>query len=309
MMKIGVQTGGIQEEYGVDGAYRIIREVGFDAADANIDQLFSPEAIRSKSVSTAFAGGEKDFLENVRPWRDAARKYHVTNYQAHAPFPSLLYQEEAYSDYLIEVLKKVIACCDYIDCRNLIIHPFFYPSEHRLPLEQEFEMNIERYSRLIPAARNYGVTICLENMFTGYNGKQFCSCCGDPLEACRYVDALNGAAGTACFGFCLDTGHALLGGQEILRTMRILGDRICAFHVHDNNGISDQHLAPYWGVMDWGRFARGLADIGYEKTMCFETFMAWNRVDPALRKAVLQYIYQAGRVFSEKAEALKREGD
>ena len=36
MMKIGVQTGGVEEAHGIDGAYRIIHEAGFDAADANI---------------------------------------------------------------------------------------------------------------------------------------------------------------------------------------------------------------------------------------------------------------------------------
>ena len=45
MMKIGVQTGGVEEAHGIDGAYRIIHEAGFDAADANIDHLYSYQAI------------------------------------------------------------------------------------------------------------------------------------------------------------------------------------------------------------------------------------------------------------------------
>ena len=98
----------------------------------------------------------------------------------------------------------------------------------------------------------------------------------------------------------------MLGGQEILRTMRILGHRIRAFHVHDNNGISDQHLAPYLGVLDWDRFVQGLADIQFDQTMCFETFKSWENVDPSLRKIMLQYVYQAGRTFAQKAEVLRQ---
>ena len=307
MIKIGVQTGGIQTDYSIDETYKIIHETGFEAADANFDELFMPEDIRSKNIAPAFEGSEKDYLEKVKPWRDGAKKYHVTNYQAHAPFPSILYQEDEYNDYLIGILKKSIICCDYIDCRNLIIHPFHYPHEVRLPMEEELEFNIECYSKLIPEAKNYGVTICLENMFSRHNGKTFCGCCGDPIDACRYVDELNRVAGTECFGFCLDTGHAILGGQEILRTMRILGKRIRAFHVHDNNGINDQHIAPYLGVLDWNRFIQGLADIRFDQTMCFETFKSWENVDPSLRKTILLYIYRAGQMFVEKAEALKQQ--
>lgn len=306
MIKIGVQTGGIQTDYSIDETYKIIQETGFDAADANFDELFMPEDIRAKQTAPAFVGSEKEYLENVKPWRDAALKYHVENYQAHAPFPSIVYPEDEYNDYLIEVLQKSIICSDYINCRNLIIHPFYYPHEHRPPLEQELEINIERYSKLIPQAKEYGVTICIENMFSSHNGKKFCGCCGDPFEACRLVDELNRISGIPCFAFCLDTGHSMLGGQEILRMMRILGHRIRAFHVHDNNGISDQHLAPYLGVLDWDRFVQGLADIQFDQTMCFETFKSWENVDPSLRKIMLQYVYQAGRTFAQKVEILRQ---
>ena len=307
-MKIGVQTGGIQTDYSIDETYRIIAEAGFDAADANIDELFMPEDIRQKKISPAFAGSDRDCLAYVKPWRDAALKYGIDNYQAHAPFPSILYGEEEYSDALLEVLRKTIVCCAYIGCRNLVVHPFYYSGDRRLSPEEERELNIDRYSRLIPQAKASGVTICLENMFTGCNGKTYAGCCGLADEACAYVDELNGIAGEERFAFCLDTGHLILGGQEILRTMRTLGKRIRAFHVHDNNGVSDQHLAPYLGVLDWDRFAEGLCDIGFDGTLCFETFRSWETVDPGLRKIMLRYVCEAGRIFARKAEG-RRTGD
>ncbi len=308
MFKIGVQTGGIQKDNSIDETYRIIREAGFDAADANIDDLFPSGEIHGKKTAPAFEGSEKDWLAQVKPWRDAALRYGVDNYQAHAPFPTVLFGEDAYNDYLIGILQKYIVCCDSINCRNLIVHPFFYAHEHRLPVEEEFAFNMECYSRLIPTAREHGVTICLENLFSTHKGKTYCSCCGDPAEACRYVDELNRIAGAECFAFCLDTGHTLLTGQEILRAMRILGKRIHALHVHDNNGVTDLHTAPYLGVLDWDRFVRGLAEIGFDRTLCFETFNAWASVDPSLRKIMLQYICQAGRTFDERAEALANGG-
>ena len=162
-------------------------------------------------------------------------------------------------------------------------------------------MNIERYSRLIPEAKKYGVTLCLENMFTAYRGKIYSACCSDIDVACRYIDTLNEIAGQKCFGFCLDTGHLLLLGKDVKNAMVQLGDRIEAFHVHDNNGVNDQHLAPYMGVLDWNRFVEGLRAIRYDKTLSFETFNIWNTIDKELCPEHMRLIAQAGRMFARRA--------
>ena len=39
MAMIGVQTGVLTSLYGIDGAYRAIKEAGFQAVDANLDEL------------------------------------------------------------------------------------------------------------------------------------------------------------------------------------------------------------------------------------------------------------------------------
>ena len=302
MIKISVQTGGPEEALGIDKAYKLIAECGFDAVDANIDHLVSYSSIVEKKVPDYMLGDTFD-VELVRPWKDAAKKYGLDNYQAHAPFPSYLYNEPEYNDLLIKMLENTIRACDYIDCRNLIVHPFFTNYENRLDPRTEWEVNIERYSALIPAAKEYGVTICLENMFTAYRGKIMASVCDKAEDACRYIDALNDIAGAKTFGFCLDTGHLLLVGGDIKNTMATLGDRITAFHVHDNNGINDQHLAPYMGVQDWDAFVDGLRAIHFDKTMSFETFNVWNVVDKELCPTMLRYIAEAGRMFAKRAEA------
>ena len=74
MMKIGVQTGGVEEAHGIDGAYRIIHEAGFDAADANIDHLYSYQAIVNHQSVPAFDASDKDCLEYFRPWKEAAER-------------------------------------------------------------------------------------------------------------------------------------------------------------------------------------------------------------------------------------------
>ncbi len=302
MIKVGVQTGGLERYHSVDDSYRIIAECGFDGVDANVDHLLTSKQAREKMHTPAFDGDDATAVEYFRPWRDAAKKYGIANFQAHAPFPTHLVGEDgAYNEYMMEVLRKTIIGCDSMDCRTLVIHPFFQGYPELDDAKTERERNLERYARLIPTAKQYGVTLCLENMFTGNRGRIYAACCSDITSACEYVDELNRIAGEKLFGFCLDTGHLLLCGLDVKNTMTELGDRIACFHVHDNDGLNDQHLAPYMGKLDWNRFVEGLREIGYDKPMCFETFNIWHTVDQELCPEFMKLICKTGRMFAERA--------
>ncbi len=304
MIKLGVQTGGIEEIMGVDGTYKLVKESGFDAVDVNLDHLLYPKEIwQGKHVPAFDCETDEECLAFFRLWKEAAEKYGIDNYQAHAPFPA--YVEcfgPEYDDYLLHALKKTIMGCAYIGCRKLVVHPFFLPYDKQLAPQAEWDLNIRRYSALIPDAKKYGVTILLENMFTGHDGRIYGAICSDITMACRYIDTLNEIAGEKVFAFCLDTGHLLLLGKDIKNAMVELGGRIEAFHVHDNDGLSDQHIAPYMGRLDWNRFVEGLKAIGFEGTMSFETFNIWNRVDHELCPSLLRFIAETGRMFVRRAQ-------
>ena len=289
-MKIGIQTAGPDRIGTISDAYRLIRECGFDAADVNVDQF----------PLSLYEGSAKDVAEAYRPYLEASREYGVDNYQAHALFATYVGEPEK-DAFLLQALVKSVAGADSIGCRNLIVHPAFLQYDRQLTQQEEFEVNLSRYGALIPAAKEYGVRILLENMFTGHSGKIYGAVCSEPSEACRYIDELNRLAGGPLFGFCFDTGHSLLAGKDIRRSMDALGGRIFAFHVHDNDGVSDQHLAPYMGILDWDRFVEGLRDISYDATMCFETFNVFNRVDRELCPDVMRVIARAGRMFAQRA--------
>ena len=114
------------------------------------------------------------------------------------------------------------------------------------------------------------------------------------------MDELNTVAGEHVFGFCLDTGHMLLCGLDPFKTVTQLGSRISAFHIHDNDGWDDQHLAPYMGILDWNRFCEGVKAIGYSGTLSFETFNVWNRVDIGVCDEMMRFIAACGRMFAQK---------
>ena len=301
MFRISVSTGRDEPGFTLDESYRMIKEAGFDAVDAGTSALYTWQDIFKANPSPAFSCSDKETVSYFLPWRDMSRKYGIENYQCHAPYPTLIIEPESQNEYMMEVLRKSIIGCDAIDCRNLIIHPFFYPYRKHISAEEEKAINIERYSKLIPTAKQYGVTICIENIYTEYRGRIYHSCCSNIDTACDYVDTLNEIAGEKCFGFCLDTGHLLLLGVDVRIAMQKLGDRIVAFHVHDNNGISDQHVLPYNGVQDWDRFIAGLKDIQFSKTLSFET-TAWRSLPRELNATALRLLAETGRMFDARAQ-------
>ncbi|MDY0163785.1 sugar phosphate isomerase/epimerase family protein [Desulfobotulus sp.] len=53
-------------------------------------------------------------------------------------------------------------------------------------------------------------------------------------------------------GFCLDTGHtAAFGSRDLSRWVAVLGAFVCEIHLHDNKGVSDAHLPPGQGKIDF----------------------------------------------------------
>lgn len=73
-------------------------------------------------------------------------------------------------------------------------------------------------------------------------------------------------------GFCYDSGHAHMGGQDLAVHTRLL-KRLIAVHLHDNDGTADQHRLPFTASVPWHRVAAALAGSGYSKCVNLEVGM------------------------------------
>ena len=85
----------------------------------------------------------------------------------------------------------------------------------------------------------------------------------------------------------------------------ILGKRIKALHIHDNDGRDDLHLAPMTGTINWAVLCECLKQIGYNGDLSFETFMQTriaHRFDDALLLPWLQLICKTGESFRNKIQ-------
>lgn len=305
-MKLCVQTAPLDDYFGVDKAFQMIKEAGFDSVDYNIDHFLSYSDISNGVIAPLYSQGDEAvynaLMDYTRPYKEAADKYGISFNQMHTPFPTYVADKPS-DDMVMSSIKGCIRVAGQIGCKYVIVHPAFLSYEKQLSPQDEWDVNIARYSELIPYARENNVVVCLENMFTGYKGKIYAACCAEMSMANRYIDALNEIAGEKLFGFCLDVGHALLVGKEIYNAIMEIGPNLVALHTHDNDGKNDQHIAPYMGVMDWDRFVKGLRDAGYRNALSFETFNAIQVVDKELAQPVLNYIAAAGKMFIKRIEA------
>jgi sugar phosphate isomerase/epimerase len=72
-------------------------------------------------------------------------------------------------------------------------------------------------------------------------------------------------------GFCWDCGHEncfTIGRQY----MPLFGKKLVCTHIHDNSGVfnADNHLIPFDGSFDYGRFARQINEVEYKGSLMLE---------------------------------------
>ena len=69
-------------------------------------------------------------------------------------------------------------------------------------------------------------------------------------------------------------------------------ERLFATHINDNHKVSDEHVLPFFGDINWLAVMDALSDIGYEEDFSFE--VGSKRLPDFMRAAHLRYTYELG---------------
>ncbi len=307
MLKIGVQALGTVSENGLRTGISRIKNASFDCIDYNLEVHLSAQEIRAGKPSIFFDQSLEELKIYFSEHKKILSEYDLAISQMHAPFPVYEYwwkdeEKEQMSNYMLEVTKKSIAICSYLNCRYLVVHPFTI--RYELGDEKERTLNIKFFSKLIPYAKKHNVVICLENLFYGKNGRIIEGICSSGEEAVSYIDELNRIAGQECFGFCFDVGHANILGKDMFHMLCTLNNRLKILHIHDNDAVYDLHMMPYsytkgynYCSTDWDGFLSGLKAIEYDGVISFETFRCMNNYPKFIQNQILSMIYHLGRYF------------
>lgn len=146
-----------------------------------------------------------------------------------------------------------------------ILHPTSFPFEVALEGIDNFMRQLGKsLDVLLPAAAKLNFTIALENNLPKGGGR-FGSA---PEHFERFVKEFDHPN----LGFCLDVGHAniAVGPAAVDEYFDVMGRRLVAFHLQDNAGDRDSHLAPGRGLCDWRKIFRRIAELKFSGTACIE---------------------------------------
>jgi len=310
--RISVQTAKWFDESRPAESIQYIKTCGFEALDYNINSLFRA-SFDEATLTSFFDKTLEELYAYYKPLKDALLENDVEMGQAHGIL--VIYQKDdpEKTEYLIQVTEKMIAACSYLGCKALVIHPWIgmaYGAEK----QEEIEVNMWLYRRLMPTAKQYGVKICLENLWEKQNGVFVDAPCIHVEEACSYIDALNEEAGAEVFGFCLDIGHTQFYQDNICEFIATLGDRLTALHLHENDGVVDSHLVPYTQMVscalekkvDWDAILSALAKSDYTGNLSFETCNAIAYVPAEVKTITLKNIFEIGNYFRIKLNEDKK---
>lgn len=304
-MEICVQSGGVIEHFDAATSYEMISKAGFTAIDWNALEYPIPGAkiVKQDFEDCLYGKSDEEIYAFFADEVAQIKKHGLTISQAHAPFPAYVPGHPEVLEYMIGVYQKLIRLCDRVGCKNLIIHGISLALTDRENTPESIKaLNMHLYESLIPVLLECNVTVCLENLFT-WNGRAISGVCADASEAVWYVDTLNQKAGREVFGFCLDTGHLVLLGKDFRNYVPVLGSRIKALHIHDNDGKEDQHMAPMTGKTNWNDFCATLHDVGYVGDLSFETFAQADsafKFDARMMMPWLGLIYTTGACMRDR---------
>ena len=251
-MRIGITSGALAR-YG-DARYEKMHECGFDAVDLNMMDRALPFYSCTEEELPVLVAAEKTLAEQSG----------IVFGQTHGPWeypPKDTTAEER--DTLMRNMRRAVRVTALLDSKYMVVHPLtpFGTHEPEGVGEQTFAINVDFWRALMPSAREYGITVCLENMpFHHYSHSH-------PTDILKIVHAVNDEH----FAICLDTGHVnVFPEADIYAEMQLIKDKLRVVHIHGNDGQKDQHLLPYFGKLDWEAFGRAWRDIGFKGVFSFE---------------------------------------
>ena len=258
-MKIGINSNSMDTGgYGRFGndTYKKLREHGYLYTDLSISNTDLPVYYLPQEQSDALLLREKKMAE------DAGIKINQVHGPWRWPFGDATVEDRAER---MEKMKKSIRASSILGSKYWVVHPIMPYGIEELGTEyapKTWELNREFMTELLKTAKEYDVTICLENLpFPQFS-------MATPEAVLKFVREMDDEH----FKICLDTGHVSVFDElNLADEVRRVGSELKTLHVHDNKYNKDLHLMPHYGVIDWKEFVKALEDISFDGVFSLET--------------------------------------
>lgn len=311
MIKIGVQTKGVIDDASPGEGFALLKKVGFSCADFSLNAYLTNTSLYQNQKNDFFNQSDTELEKYFAEHKYSANENGIVINQLHMPYPMYVPKgEREINDYLWDIVApKSMRICAVLKCPYIVVHGFklqrFLGSE-----ELEWQETERLLDSLAPLAKELGITICVENLYTGIAGHLIEGPCCNAKKAVERIDRFNEKYHAEVLGFCFDTGHANLVGLDMEDFITTLGLRLKVLHIHDNDGIADLHQVPFTftrtrenkASTDWDGFVRGLKNIHFDKVLSFETAPVLSSFPEEMKEDVLGFIAKIGRYFAGRME-------
>lgn len=280
-MKISSEINSASLLVGEEKAIELMAKAGFDAWDLSMFCMTKVDWSTSSSTLTDHPLAGPNYLDFVRKLKQVGLDNGIHCNQSHAPFPSQYATVE-------KLLKRSIECTAEAGGEICVIHPKSFGTP---------EENAEMYLSLLPFAKEHGVKIATENMWSwdSKNNHAAFASCATAEDFNANLDAVN----DDFFVACLDIGHAEMRGNNTTapQMIRALGKRLKALHIHDNNLKNDSHQIPFSMDIDFDAVVDALREIGYDGYFTLEA-------DAYLRDYTAETAFEGIQKLAESAKRL-----
>lgn len=258
------QTISCASRFGEEEAISLIADAGFDAVDYCLYSIADGNSILNSYK----------YKEYISQLCNHAKEKGVYFNQAHGV--TYVEGDDEARSLLLKANIKAIEVSSLLGVKTLVVHPVC-TGEYIGNEERIFQKNMAYFKAMLPYAEEYGVKLACENMWCSdkKRGARIGSVCSNPYEHAKYVDEM----GSDMFVACLDVGHCSIAGREAQDCIRVLGDRLGALHIHDNDYLDDMHTLPGLSEMNWDAITKALADVNYKGDFTFETDHFFDSLD------------------------------
>ena len=297
-MKISIVCGDLKRNFEPSYYFHRLRELGFEAVDFGVCEDYN-------KIPQIFTRPYGEWTTFFRRQASEAKKANIDIYQTHLTFPTNLDGNDTLSDECFIHLCKEIEASAILGAKYVVIHPINL-AVNDFRKEENFKINVDALGRFNDVLKQYDLFLGVEDMF-GWDSRRNRYCktgCSTPNDMVKLIDTLNTTLNSDRYVACLDTGHMLIHSIEPQKAIRILGNRTKLLHLHDNYGVSDNHLVPGFGLTDWKEVALALKDVQYNGTFNLEIDFA-PILDKFGEQAVwdyAKYCYAISKSIIDKAE-------
>ena len=157
----------------------------------------------------------------------------------------------------LKIQEETLAAAARLGIERVTIHPGNHTPLSRGHYGKVHEQTRKALRRLDTVCLELGIAAHLENMAFGW-----------AFETVSVDQLLDLTQGTE-FSYCLDVGHAFISKR--LDEFVGFANRLGNVHIHDNQGVMDDHLTLGQGKVPWRESVRALLAGGYRGTFVIES--------------------------------------